>query len=176
MEISTGKGESNSRGRAIGSVLRRTALIFLMGLAATTGVAQLANFKLAATSLLEGPTTGSDSVLLVSASRTNSWTATADASWLHLSAGNNAGVGGTNVIFTYDSNPGETRTATLTIGGQTLSVAQAGFQYVAANQEGTLVALGFNFPFSVVVDDNGDVYTQTEYYKTVYKSEPAVSN
>jgi len=168
MEKSTSKGESNSRARVIGTIWR-TALIFLMCLVATPGIAQLPNFKLGATSLLEGPTTGNDSVLLVSASPTNSWTATADDSWLHLGAGNNAGLGSTNVFFTFDSNSGATRTATLTIAGQVLSVTQAGSQYVAANQVGTLVSLGFNFPFSVVVDDKGDVFTQTEYYKTVYE-------
>ena len=59
------------------------------------------------------------------------WTATANDSWLHLSAANQSGAGSANVIFTFDANPGATRTGTLTIAGQTLTVTQAGSTYVA---------------------------------------------
>jgi alpha-tubulin suppressor-like RCC1 family protein len=169
MDMPTNKSEWNSLDWARGFVWWHALLAMLISLTATRLVAQTADFRLGATSLWEGNTPGKDSVLLVSASPTNSWTAVADASWLHLSAGHDTGIGGTNVVFTYDANSGATRTATLTIAGQTLSVIQAGSQYAAANQVGTLVSLGFNFPFSVAVDDNGDIYTQTAYYKTVYK-------
>jgi alpha-tubulin suppressor-like RCC1 family protein len=169
MESSSIKRQSNVASRVVDPLFRGTLLIVTMSCAAAVTIAHADNFKLGATSLLEGPAAGNESVLLVSASPTNSWTATADAPWLHLSAGNDASVGSTNVIFAYDANPGAVRTGTLTIAGQTLSVTQAGSQYVAANQVTTLVPLGFNFPFSVVVDDKGDVYTQTGYYKTVYK-------
>ena len=35
------------------------------------------------------------------------------------------------MVFSFDANPGATRTGTLTIAGQTLTVTQAGSTYVA---------------------------------------------
>src|SRR5450631_952371 len=78
---------------------------------------------LGTTNLVEGPTAGSDSVVLAA---NGVWTATTNATWLHLSAANQSGTGSTNVIFTFDANTGATRTGTLTIAGQTLTITQAG--------------------------------------------------
>ena len=72
------------------------------------------------------------------------WTATANAAWLHLSPANQSGTGSTNVVFSFDANPGATRTGTLTIAGQTLTVTQAGSTYVAADPVTTLVSSGLN--------------------------------
>ena len=81
---------------------------------------------LGATSLLEGPAAGSDSDVVNYA---GPWTATAGASWLHTSShGSGSGV----ATFTFDANTGPTRTGTLTIAGQALTVTQAGSGYVAA--------------------------------------------
>ncbi len=88
--------------------------------------------SLGTTNLLEGPSAGSDSVVLAAS---NSWTATANDSWLHLSAPNQSGTHSTNVIFTFDANAGATRTGTLTIAGKTLTVTQAGSTYVAINND-----------------------------------------
>jgi hypothetical protein len=110
--------------------------------------------------LWEGPAAGAGSVVL---SDSNAWTATANASWLHLSAANQSGVASTNVIFTFDANPGLTRTGTLTIAGQTLAVTQAGSTYVAA--PGPLTALassGFTNPVYLAADNAGDVYFASE--------------
>ena len=52
------------------------------------------------------------------------WTATANAAWLHLTLANQSGTGSTNVVFSFDANPGATRSGTLTIAGQTLTVTQ----------------------------------------------------
>ena len=95
--------------------------------------------NLGTTNLLEGPTAGSDSVVLAAS---NSWTATANDSWLHLSAANQSGTGSANVIFTFDANAGATRTGTLTIAGQTLNVTQAGSSYVAVSSNVTALVLG----------------------------------
>ena len=89
---------------------------------------------------------------------TGTWTATANATWLHLSLANQSGTGSTNVVFTYDANPGATRSGTLTIASQTLTVTQAGSTYVAARLVTTLVSSGLNGPFGVAVDGAGNVY------------------
>ena len=106
----------------------------------TVTVTQSADpYSLGTTALLEGPAAGSDSVVLAVTPANGAWTATANAAWLHLSPANQSGTGSTNVIFSYDANPGATRSGTLTIAGQTLTVTQAGSTYVAAGPVTTLV-------------------------------------
>ena len=107
-------------------------------------------FVLAATNLLEGPGAGSDSVVLGASSP---WVATANDSWLHVSI--QSGAGSANVIFSFDANPGATRTGTLTIAGQTLAVTQAGASYVAAN---SVIPLVSSWAEGLAVDSAGDVY------------------
>ena len=111
--------------------------------------------SLGTTNLLEGSTAGSDSVVLAANS---AWTATANDFWLHLSTANQSGTGSTNVIFTFDANSGATRTGTLTIASQTLTVTQAGATYVAITNVSTLVSSGISFPYGVAVDSSGNVY------------------
>jgi autotransporter-associated beta strand protein len=103
-------------------------------------------------SLLEGPAAGTDSDVVVFA---RAWTATANASWLHTSS---AGTGNGLAVFTFDANPGLTRSGTLTIGGETLTVTQAGSSYVAASPLTTLVSSGLAHPNDVAVDAAGNVY------------------
>src|ERR1022692_1781020 len=101
---------------------------------------------LGTTNLLEGNSAGSDSVVLSVTPPSTTWIATTNASWLHLNAANQSGAGSTNVVFTFDANPGATRTGTFTIAGQTLTVTQAGSTYVSANPVIALVQnVGFNF-------------------------------
>jgi DNA-binding beta-propeller fold protein YncE len=114
-----------------------------------------ATYSLGTTNLLEGPTASSDSVVLAANS---AWTATVNDSWLHLSAANQSGTNSANVIFTFDANAGATRTGTLTIAGQTLTVTQAGATYVAVTNITTLVSSGLSFPYGVAVDGRGNVY------------------
>ena len=116
------------------------------------------SYSLGTTTLLEGPAAGSDSVVLAVTPQTAAWTATANAAWLHLSPANQSGTGSTNVVFSYDANPGATRSGTLTIAGQTLTVTQAGSTYVAARTVTTLVSSGLNNPYGVAVDGAGNVY------------------
>ena len=106
---------------------------------------------LGSTALVEGPAAGSDSDLVQSAAP---WTATANASWLHTTAsGSASGL----AIFTFDVNTGPTRTGTLTIAGATLTVTQAGNNYMAPNSLTTL-ASGVYYPQGVAVDSSGNVY------------------
>ena len=102
-------------------------------------------------SLVEGQAAGSDTDIVLS----GAWTATSNASWLHTSA---SGTGNGLARFTFDANTGATRTGTLTIAGLTLTVTQAGSNYVAANPVTTLVSAGLGHPYGVAVDAAGNVY------------------
>ena len=79
------------------------------------------------TAPVEAPTAGSDVDIVTTG---GNWTATTNASWLHTSS---SGTGNGLATFTFDANPGPTRTGTLTIAGQTLTVTQAGSTYVAGH-------------------------------------------
>src|ERR1035438_1754497 len=94
-----------------------------------TPVAWAQTYSLGTTNLLEAPAAGSDSVVLSVTPPSATWTAKTNAAWLYLSADNQSGAGSANVVFTFDANLGETRTGTLTIAGQTLTVTQAGSTY-----------------------------------------------
>ena len=115
---------------------------------------------LASASRLEGPAAGADSVILAVGAGYGSWVVVANDSWLHVNPVTAGGTGSTNVFFTFDANPGDTRTGTLTVAGLTFSVTQVGATYVAA---GPLTALasaasGLSAPFGVAVDGAGNVY------------------
>ena len=105
---------------------------------------------------VEGPAAGSDSVTLRSFN--SPWAASTNASWLHLSAGNQSGTDSTNVVFSFDANTGTTRTGTLTIAGFPLAITQAGSTDVAAPLLALLVGSGFSSPQGVAVDGAGNVY------------------
>jgi DNA-binding beta-propeller fold protein YncE len=115
-------------------------------------------YSLGATKLLEAPAAGSDSVVLSVLPTSATWTAKANAAWLNLSAANQSGTGSANVIFTFAANSGATRTGTLSIAGQTLTVTQAGSTYVATTNVTTLVSSGLNQPGGVAVDSAGNIY------------------
>jgi DNA-binding beta-propeller fold protein YncE len=127
-----------------------------LGLSAAQG--QTTNYALGTATLVVGPAAGTNSVVLGVTPATGAWTATNNAGWLHLSPANEGGTGSTNVIFSYDANPGATRSGTLTIGDQTLTVTQAGSTYVAAGAVTTLVSSGLFVPSGVAVDGAGNVY------------------
>ncbi len=111
---------------------------------------------LTATNLVEAPAAGTDSVFV---SVFAGWIATNNASWLHLSPTNQSGMGAARVTFSFDGNTGATRTGTLTIADQTLTVTQAGSNYVAAPAPvAPLVASGLNDPWGMAVDRAGNVY------------------
>ncbi len=136
--------------------ISRTAHIIVLN--QTNTVTQLASPSfslLGTTNLCEGPNAGSDSVVLAAAS---AWTATVNDSWLHLNAANQSGTGNANVIFTFDANPGATRTGSLTIAGWTLTVTQAGSTFVAITNVVTQVSSGLNRPSGVAVDGFGNIY------------------
>jgi hypothetical protein len=72
---------------------------------------------------LLGSPSGAGTITLTTSAGCN-WTASSSASWLAL--GDNAGSGPTTITFGYGANPyRQSRTATITVGGQTISVTQA---------------------------------------------------
>ena len=113
------------------------------------------NYSLGASNLWEGPVAGSEKIKFVTG---GAWTATANDSWLHLSTANQGGAGSTNVVFRFDANPGATRTGTLTIASQTLTVTQVGSTYVAVTNAIPVVSSGLNKPYGVTVDGSGNIY------------------
>ncbi len=102
--------------------------------------AQTTTYSLGTTNLVVALLSGTNSVALMVTPATGTWAATANTTWLHLNPANQSGIGGTNIVFSYDVNSGATRFGTLTIGDQTLDVTQAGSTYVAAGLVTTLVS------------------------------------
>jgi streptogramin lyase len=133
----------------------RTGHINLLGQAVSITQGEPA-FALGTSSIVETSGEGSDSVVLAADSGPYPWTATDNDSWLHVSPGFQSGNVATNVIFSFDENTGATRTGTLTIAGQTLTVTQAGSSYLPAGALTTLCS--GNEPDDVAVDTNGNVY------------------
>ena len=127
----------------------RSAQITVLGQSITVSQEPSA---LGTSSLVEGPASGADSVLVGSP---GPWTASSgDPSWLQTTS---TGTGNGLATFTFDANTGPTRTGTLTIAGLTMTVTQAGTGYVPANPF-SLVSSGLSAPYGVAVDSAGNVY------------------
>jgi hypothetical protein len=137
-----------------------SGVFFAFAWLASSASAQPTNSALGTVTSLEGPGAGLDSVVLAITPVTGSWTASANTTWLHLSPAFQRGTGSTNVVFSFDANPGATRTGTLTLASQTLTVTQAGSAYVAvsvlANYAGDLDDLA-----AIAVDPKGDIFLTT---------------
>jgi streptogramin lyase len=143
----------------------KTLFLALAWLALTTAQAQTTTYALGTSALLVGPASGTNTVVLAVTPANGAWTATTNATWLHLTAANQSGTGSTNLVFSYDASPGATRSGTLTISGQTLTVTQAGSTYIAAEPVTTLVSppgaipTGELPPLGMAVDGAGNVYS-----------------
>ncbi len=140
--------------------LPRSAGVELLGVDIPVAQASPGNVSiLGFTNRVEGPSAGADSVVLGIFPATNSWTAGTNSSWLHLGDGYQSGTGSTNVIFSFDANPGATRTGAITIANSILTVIQAGTNYVSAPASfTTLVGSGLNNPESMAIDAAGNLY------------------
>ncbi len=112
--------------------------------------------RLGTNAVVVGSAGGSSSVVLA---YSGEWTATANNSFLHISAGSANGSGNALIVFTYDAFAGAgSRTGTLTIAGLTLTVTQAGTNYMGPGPVVTLVPRGVTPVDDVAVDSNGYVY------------------
>lgn len=141
--------------------MARNAGVELLGVDVPVTQASAANLStLGFTNRVEGPGAGSDSVVLGIFPATNSWTAGTNASWLHLGTGYQSGNGSANIIFSFDANTAAAaRTGTITIANLTLTVIQAGSNYVSAPASfTTIVGSGLNSPGSVSADSAGNLY------------------
>jgi sugar lactone lactonase YvrE len=125
------------------------------------GAFEVQPLRLGTDMLVEGPAAGTDSVIAIGG---GAWNASSQASWLHISP---AGTGRGVATFTFDANPGATRSGTLTIAGQSLTVVQAGSSYVAANTLTTLTSSALSQPNSVAVDAAGNVYISDQSDNTI---------
>lgn len=137
-----------------------------------TATATPYSFILGATNVVLGPAPGSNSVVLGASATNAGWTASTTNSWLSVPTG--SGMGSTNIVFEFDSNPGATRTGTLTIAGQTVTVTQAGSIYVQAGGTPTaIVSTGLDQPQGVAVDGNGNVYIADQNHDAIAEWSPA---
>jgi len=92
------------------------------------------------TNLVEAPAAGANSVELVTAS---AWSPSANRPWLHLGSGYQAGSGSTNVIFTFDANPGDTAPARTRKRGELHSHPQLNFSPPGFRSRGALASQQF---------------------------------
>ncbi len=106
--------------------------------------------------LLESPDSGTDTVTVAVTPANATYSAFPLNSWLHISSSSFSGSG--NLVFTFDTNPGATRTGFLLIGSQFITVIQAGSTYTAAGGPFVLVPSGLAAPLGVAVDTSGNVY------------------
>jgi len=75
----------------------------------------------------DGFTASGASGVVTVASMSCSWTAVSNHSWITITSGNSGVGSGTVSYFVSANTTGSTRTGTMTIGGQTFTVAQTGF-------------------------------------------------
>ena len=115
-----------------------------------------AQARLGTNALLVGSAAGTSSVVL---SYSGAWTAIANDSFLHISAGSASGTGSAVIVFTYDAFIGTgTRVGTLTIAGLAVTVTQTGTNYIGPTGP-DLVTLGSSLGVSdVAVDASGNVF------------------
>ena len=113
--------------------------------------------------LVEGPSAGTDSDIVMTS---GAWTASTTDSWITLNTTSGTGNGAVNFSFTADT--GATRSGTVTIAGQTLTVTQAGIGYVPAVPT-TLVPAILDGPTGVAVDSAGNVFIADAYHNTIQK-------
>ena len=123
-------------------------------------------YALGTSSIVEAPAAGADTVVLSVVPSSGTWTASTVTPWLHTTA---SGTGSGIVPFTFDINPGATRSGTINISGQIFTVTQAGVNYVAANPLTTLFGQAGQTLVGIATDSAGDVYYADSFGKTVQK-------
>ena len=113
-------------------------------------------------SLVEGPSAGVDSDTVIAS---GAWTASTTTSWITVNT--TSGTGNGLVNFSFAADAGATRSGTVTIAGQTLTVTQAGAGYVAAAGMTSLVPAVLDGPTGVAVDSSGNVFIADAYHNVL---------
>src|ERR1019366_3903290 len=99
----------------------------ILSMASSTADAQTVGTQ----TIYVGSAAGGSTVLLAYAP---AWTAPANDSFLHLSAGSASGLGNSLIAFTYDAFTGTgTRTGSLTIAGVNVAITQVGTNWAAVS-------------------------------------------
>ena len=139
----------------------RWALPATLWLTLTAPVSIPAAPVLGTRSAVVGPGAGTGSVVL---NTTNSWNNTANDAWLHLDPIYQNGSNSLVILYTCDANASTTpRSGSLSIGGDTLTVTQAGSSYLACYPApaglGSLPRIpSIGTPIAIAVDKLGNVY------------------
>src|SRR5208283_2111069 len=132
-----------------------------------SGLSAAGGPRLGASSLLVGSTGGTASVVLTYG---GTWTATANDSFLNIASGSTSGTGSAVVAFTYDAFTGDgSRTGTLAIAGQTVTVTQAGANYIGPAPAPAVLWSGLDWPAGVAVDSAGNVYAADSGTGAIYE-------
>ena len=162
--ITISSGSAGSGSGTVGySVAANTSAQSRSGTLAIAGQTFTVN-QAAPIAILVGSAAGTTSVVLPN---TGTSTDTGSGSFLSipivdLIPGVDGGAGSVLAHIAYDAFSGTgTRTGTLTIAGQTVTVTQAGTNYIGPAEPGpaiTLVSPGLNNPQGVAVDGAGNVY------------------
>ncbi len=117
------------------------------------------SLTLGTTSLTFGNGAGAGTLLI---GATGAWSAATATPWLHVSARTTSGTGNALFQFTYDSNPGATRTGTITFTGEaTLTISQAGTSYVPSQELSPVIPQGLEAPRTIATDSQGNIYFST---------------
>jgi subtilisin-like proprotein convertase family protein len=106
----------------------RVATITIAGMShvVTQAAVVPCTYALASSAVTVPATAGSATVALTTSAPNCAWTATSNQSWLTVSAGSTSGSGSASIAFSRTANTGSaSRTATITVAGQTLVVTQA---------------------------------------------------
>jgi sugar lactone lactonase YvrE len=141
----------------------------------------------AAISVLFGPTSlvvgSGGGTFQVFVNNSGAWTAASNSGFLHVTAGA-SDTGNATVVFTCDADASTgSRSGTLTIAGNTLTVTQAGTNYVAPGPLMTLVSATGLKGSGVFADGGGNVYFTDnannlleEWNVTTAATTPAITN
>jgi hypothetical protein len=118
----------------------RAGTLTIAGQTFTVNQADGCSIAVAPSSASVGSGAGNGSVT-VTAGAGCPWTASSNADWLHVTGGA-SGSGNGTVGYAVDPNPAGPRTATLTIGGKTVTIAQAGTCAITIDPSGATAGSG----------------------------------
>jgi len=137
----------------------RSGIVSIAGLTFTVNQSANCSYSINPANATIGAGGGAGPGIAVTATAGCAWTSTTNAAWISVTSGS-AGVGNGSVSFTTTVNAGASRTGTVTIGGQTLTVNQAaGCSYSINPSSASIKADGGNGPSIKVTATTGCSWT-----------------